>query len=72
VRPQNLKLDRPDASPLAGIVEHLRRHGAVRRAEVAIRGLARRLDVDITGEIAPATGERVGLRIAKGHLFKAA
>jgi sulfate transport system ATP-binding protein len=71
VRPQHLKLDRPDASPLAGVVELVRRHGAIRRAEIAIRGLARRLDVDIGSDVAPSRGERVGLRIVKGHLFAA-
>lgn len=72
VRPQHLKLDRPDISPLAGVVEFVRRHGAIRRAEVAIRGLSKRLDIDIGGEIAPSHGERVGLRIQKAHLFAAA
>ncbi len=71
VRPQHLKLDRPDASPLAGVVELVRRHGAIRRAEIAVRGLAKRLDVDIGGGVAPARGERVGLRITKAHLFAA-
>ena len=72
VRPHHLRLDRAEASPIAGVVAFVRRHGAVRRAEVAIRGLARRLDVDLAGELAPAPGERVGLRIQKGHLFAAA
>ncbi len=63
VRPQHLRLDRADSSPLAGVVAFVRRHGAVRRAEVAIRGLARRLDVDVAGELAPAAGESVGLRV---------
>ena len=72
VRPQHLRLDRAEISPLAGVVAFVRRHGAVRRAEVAIRGLARRLDVDVAGELAPSPGERVGLRVQKGHLFAAA
>ncbi len=72
VRPQHLRLDRADAAPLAGVVAFIRRHGAVRRAEIAIRGLARRLDVDVAGELIPSTGERVGLRVQKGHLFSAA
>ncbi len=71
VRPQYLRLDRADAAPLAGVVAFIRRHGAVRRAEVAIRGLARRLDVDVAGELIPSAGERVGLRVQKGHLFAA-
>ncbi len=69
VRPQHLRLDRSDAAPLAGVVSFIRRHGAVRRAEVAIRGLARRLDVDVAGELIPSAGERVGLRVQKGYLF---
>ena len=72
VRPQHLRLDRPDASPLAGVVEFVRRHGAIRQATVAIRGLARRLDVDIGGEITPTSGDQVGLRVQKAHLFAAA
>jgi sulfate/thiosulfate transport system ATP-binding protein len=71
VRPQHLRLDRADTSPLSGVVEFVRRHGAIRRAEVAIRGLAKRLDIDIGGEVTPSPGERVGLRIQKAHLFKA-
>ncbi len=71
VRPHHLKLDHPQASPLAGVVAFVRRHAAVWRAEVAVRGLARRLDVDVRGDIAPSCGELVGLRIAKGHLFAA-
>ncbi len=72
VRPQHLKLDRPDTSPLAGVVEFVRRHGAVRRAQVIIRDLVGPLDIDITGEVAPVPGESVGLRIQKAHLFAAA
>lgn len=72
VRPHHLKLDAPDGAPLSGLVELVRRNGALRRAEVAVRGLARRLAVDIASQVAPAVGERVGLRVATGHLFATA
>ncbi len=69
VRPHQFKLDHPDMAQLSGLVHLVRRHGAVRRAEVAIRGLAKRLDVDVLSHVAPTVGERVGLRITGGHLF---
>ncbi|MGL4728082.1 MAG: sulfate/molybdate ABC transporter ATP-binding protein, partial [Bosea sp. (in: a-proteobacteria)] len=69
VRPHQFRLDAPDAAPLSGPVAFIRRHGAIRRAEVAIKGLARRLEVDVTSPVAPAVGERIGLRIAHGYLF---
>ncbi|MFO1189102.1 MAG: sulfate/molybdate ABC transporter ATP-binding protein [Alphaproteobacteria bacterium] len=72
VRPHHLKFDHPDRAPLSGLVQIVRRHGAIRRVEVAIRGLATRLDVDVHSQMAPSVGERVGLRITGGHLFAAA
>ncbi len=72
VRPHHLKLDLPDAAPLDGLVSLVRRQGAVRRAEIAVRGLAKRVEVDVAGQIVPAIGERVGLRIAQAHVFAAA
>ena len=72
VRPQHLRI--VDETPLAlpGTVEHLRRNGPLRRAEVAIDGLKKRLDVDLASQVAPAIGERVKLRITHGNLFAAA
>jgi sulfate transport system ATP-binding protein len=72
VRPQHLRI--VDDAPLAlpGVVEHLRRNGPLRRAEVAVDGLPKRLDVDLASQVAPAIGERVRLRITHGNLFAAA
>ncbi|TCR66666.1 sulfate/molybdate ABC transporter ATP-binding protein [Bosea sp. BK604] len=72
VRPQHLRI--VDEAPLSlpGVVEDLRRNGAVRRAEVAVQGLAKRLDVDLASQVAPARGERIRLRISHGSLFAAA
>jgi sulfate transport system ATP-binding protein len=72
VRPQHLRI--VDDAPLAlpGVVEHLRRNGPLRRAEVAVEGLPKRLDVDLASQVAPAIGERVRLRITHGSLFAAA
>ncbi|SEK33501.1 sulfate transport system ATP-binding protein [Bosea lupini] len=72
VRPQHLRI--VDDAPLAlpGVVEHLRRNGPLRRAEVAVEGLPRRLDVDLASQVAPAIGERIRLRITHGNLFAAA
>jgi sulfate transport system ATP-binding protein len=72
VRPQHLRIvdDMPLALP--GVVEHLRRNGPLRRAEIAVQGLQRRLDVDLASQVAPAIGERIRLRITHGSLFAAA
>jgi sulfate/thiosulfate transport system ATP-binding protein len=72
VRPQHLRI--VDDAPLAlpGVVEHLRRNGPLRRAEVAVDGLPKRLDVDLASQVAPAIGERIRLRITHGNLFAAA
>ncbi len=72
VRPQHLRI--VDDAPLAlpGVVEHLRRNGPIRRAEVAVEGLKKRLEVDLASQVAPAIGERIRLRIAHGNLFAAA
>jgi sulfate transport system ATP-binding protein len=72
VRPQHLRI--VDDAPLAlpGVVEHLRRNGPLRRAEVAVPGLAKPLDVDLASQVAPAIGERIRLRIMHGSLFAAA
>jgi len=72
VRPQHLRI--VDDAPLSmpGVVEHLRRNGPLRRAEVAVQGLAKRLDVDLASQVAPAIGERIRLRITHGSLFAAA
>ncbi|WP_420103927.1 sulfate/molybdate ABC transporter ATP-binding protein [Bosea sp. (in: a-proteobacteria)] len=72
VRPHHLKI--VDDAPLAipGVIEHLRRNGPLRRAEVAVEGLPKRLDLDLTSPVAPAIGERIKLRITHGMLFAAA
>ena len=72
VRPQHLRIvdDMPLALP--GVVEHVRRNGPLRRAEVAVQGLPKPLDVDLASQVAPAIGERVRLRITHGNLFAAA
>ena len=71
VRPHHLKI--VDDAPLAipGVVEHLRRNGPLRRAEIAVDGLQKRLDLDITSPVAPAIGERVRVKISHGVLFAA-
>ncbi|MGN6098174.1 MAG: sulfate/molybdate ABC transporter ATP-binding protein [Bosea sp. (in: a-proteobacteria)] len=72
VRPQHLRIVNETPLALPGTVEHLRRNGPLRRAEVAIDGLKKRLDVDLASQVAPAIGERVKLRITHGNLFAAA
>ncbi|MDH7796543.1 MULTISPECIES: sulfate/molybdate ABC transporter ATP-binding protein [unclassified Beijerinckia] len=69
VRPQHIKL--ADNGPLAlpGIVERIRRNGAVRRLEVAVRGYAKRLELDLASSVAPAIGERVSMKIVNAHIF---
>ena len=71
VRPHHLKI--VDEAPLAipGVVEHLRRNGPLRRAEIAVEGLKKRLDLDLTSPVAPAVGERVRVKISHGVLFAA-
>ncbi len=72
VRPQHLRIVDDAPLSLPGVVEHLRRNGPLRRAEVAVEGLAKRLDVDLASQVAPALGERIRLRIMHGNLFAAA
>ena len=72
VRPQHLRIVDDAPLSLPGVVEHLRRNGPLRRAEVAVQGLQRRLDVDLASQVAPAIGERIRLRITHGSLFAAA
>ncbi len=72
VRPQHLRIVDDAPLSLPGVVEHLRRNGPLRRAEVAVQGLAKRLDVDLASQVAPAIGERIRLRITHGSLFAAA
>ena len=71
VRPHHLKI--VDEAPLAipGVVAHLRRNGPLRRAEIAVDGLPKRLDLDLTSPVAPAIGERVRVKISHGVLFAA-
>lgn len=72
VRPQDVRLvEPPHAHGLAGVVAAVRRHGAIRRAEVAVTGLARRLEVDLPSAVAPAVGETVGLKIIRATVFGA-
>ncbi|RDJ24237.1 sulfate ABC transporter ATP-binding protein [Bosea caraganae] len=72
VRPQHLRIVDDAPLSLPGVVEDIRRNGALRRAEVAVQGLAKRLDVDLASQVAPALGERIRLRITHGSLFAAA
>jgi len=72
VRPHQLKAEPAEGLPLHGEVRSVRRTGALRRIEVAVRGLARQLEIDVLGAVAPAVGERIGLRVTGGHLFAAA
>jgi sulfate transport system ATP-binding protein len=72
VRPQHLRIVDDVPMSLPGVVEHLRRNGPLRRAEVAVQGLPRRLDVDLASQVAPAIGERIRLRISHASLFAAA
>ncbi|PSC05142.1 sulfate ABC transporter ATP-binding protein [Alsobacter soli] len=69
VRPQDVRMEPPGGQGLAGVVAAVRRHGAIRRAEVAVAGLARRLDVDLPSAIVPAIGETVGLKIVRATVF---
>ena len=69
VRPHHLKI--VDEVPLSipGVVEQVRRTGALRRAEIAVAGLAKRLDLDLTSQVAPAIGERVRVKISQATAF---
>ena len=69
VRPHQFRIDAHGAAPLNGRVASIRRHGAIRRAEVAVEGLPRKLDVDVPGAMALAVADRVGLRVVQGYLF---
>ncbi len=69
VRPQHLRLVEPDGPGLSGRVAQVRRNGPLRRAEVEVPGVERRVDVDLASQVVPAVGETVGLRIVNGHLF---
>jgi sulfate transport system ATP-binding protein len=69
VRPHQFRIDMPGVTPLSGKVSSIRRNGAIRRMEVAIEGLPRRLDVEVPGTAAFAIGDRVGLRVMQGYLF---
>lgn len=69
VRPHHLKIDAPELAPLTGEVALIRRHGAVRRAEILVKGIVRRLDVDLASAVVPNLGEQIGLRVGHGHVF---
>ncbi len=69
VRPHQFRLDIAALAPIAGLVRSLRRHGAFRRIEVAVEGLAKQLVVDLATQAPPEPGEQVGLRIGQAHLF---
>jgi sulfate transport system ATP-binding protein len=69
VRPQHIKLVDNGPLSLQGVVEHIRRNGAIRRLEVAVKGYARRLELDLASAVAPAIGERVAMKITAGHIF---
>ncbi|MDF2120562.1 sulfate/molybdate ABC transporter ATP-binding protein [Roseiarcaceae bacterium H3SJ34-1] len=69
VRPQHIKLVDNGPLSLQGVVAHIRRNGAIRRLEVAVKGYARRLELDLASAVAPAVGERVAMKITAGHIF---
>jgi sulfate transport system ATP-binding protein len=69
VRPHQLSFVPPGVTPLNGVVSLVRRHGAIRRAEVSVEGLSRRIDVDVPVSMVLSRGDRVGLRITQGYLF---
>jgi sulfate transport system ATP-binding protein len=71
VRPHQFRMDAPGVTPLNGVVMAVRRHGAIRRADVRVNGVARWLEIDIPGPNVPAIGDQVGLRIVQGYLFPA-
>jgi sulfate/thiosulfate transport system ATP-binding protein len=72
VRPHQLRIEADAGLPLAGEVEAVRRTGALKRIEVVVRGLARKLDVDVGGALTPSKGDRISLRVTGGHVFAAA
>jgi sulfate transport system ATP-binding protein len=69
VRPHQFRLDAPGVTPLNGRVSSIRRQGALRRAEVAVEGLPRKLDVEVPGASPLGIGDQVGLRVVAGYLF---
>ena len=44
----------------------------MRRAEIAVAGLSKRLDLDLTSQVAPALGERVRVKITHATVFATA
>jgi sulfate/thiosulfate transport system ATP-binding protein len=69
VRPHHSVIVDAEKSVLQGTVNMIRRHGAQRRAELSVPGLAKALDVDITHGLAPAIGQRVGVQLSAAHIF---
>jgi sulfate/thiosulfate transport system ATP-binding protein len=69
VRPHHVQVVEAEKSALQGVLSLIRRHGGLRRAEIAVPGLVKALDVDVTHIPFLRSGERVGLRIAQGHVF---
>lgn len=69
VRPQHLSLVEPDASPLAGPVTSVRRHGGARRLEIAVDGLTKPLEIDVVAQAHPAVGQHVAARVSSAHIF---
>ncbi|MFN3673899.1 MAG: sulfate/molybdate ABC transporter ATP-binding protein [Bosea sp. (in: a-proteobacteria)] len=69
VRPHHLKI--VDDAPLSivGVVEQVRRTGSLRRADIAVAGLPKRLALDLTSQVAPAIGEKVRVRISHASTF---
>lgn len=69
VRPHHLKI--VDDAPLSmvGVVEQVMRTGSLRRADIAVAGLPKRLALDLTSQVAPAIGEKVRVRISHASTF---
>ncbi len=72
VRPHHLKFVDDGPLSIPGVVEQLRRTGPLRRAEIAVSGLTKRLALDLTSQVAPAIGERVRVKITHATAFATA
>jgi len=69
VRPHEIALSEPRPGLLTGTILHIRRHGGIRRADIAISGLIKPLKAEIAPDIAFSPGDPVGLALGKAHVF---
>lgn len=65
VRPQNVEIGPVAADAIPGIVRRVRRHGAVRRAEVSIGSGYYTIEADWTEGAPPSPNSRVGVYLRK-------